>query len=158
MVRPNSKLPDDARALLDAVVAISSELDLHTVLRRIIESSCSLTGAKYGALGILGPGGELIDFVVHGLPGAGAAETGPVEMGSAELEKLPQGRGLLDALVQEPSPPQEGFLGVRVRVRGTVFGNLYLTEKVDGSEFTEDDEALVEALATAAGYVIENAR
>ncbi|MDP3890263.1 GAF domain-containing sensor histidine kinase, partial [Nocardioides sp.] len=136
-----------------AVVAISSELDLHTVLRRIIESSCSLTGARYGALGILGPGGELIDFVVHGLPGAGAAETG-----SAELEALPQGRGLLDALVQEPSPPQEGFLGVRVRVRGTIFGNLYLTEKVDGSEFTEDDEALVEALATAAGYVIENAR
>ncbi|HEX5987158.1 MAG TPA: GAF domain-containing protein [Nocardioides sp.] len=161
-------LPDNARALLDAVVAISSDLDLHTVLHRIVQASCQITGARYGALGVLGNDRTLIDFVTHGIS----------EEERAKIGDLPRGHGILGLLIDHPEPlrlerlqdhpqsygfppnhpPMESFLGVPVRIRGTVFGNLYLTEKEDGSPFTEADETLVDALATAAGFVIDNAR
>jgi signal transduction histidine kinase len=162
-------LPEHVQALLDAVVAISSDLDLHSVLDRIIVAACQMTGARYGALGVIGQGGEgLVDFVTHGL----TAEQ------HARIGELPRGHGILGLLIQHPQPlrlkhlaehpqsfgfpanhpPMDSFLGVPVRIRGTVFGNLYLTEKADSAEFTEQDEQLVEALARAAGVVIENAR
>ena len=161
-------LPADARSLLDAVVAISSDLDLHSVLDRIVVSACRMTGARYGALGVLGNSGELVDFVTSGL----TAEQ------HAAIGDLPRGKGILGLLIQEPRPlrlrtlqehpasygfppghpPMETFLGVPVRIRGTVFGNLYLTEKAGDAAFTEQDEHLVDALARAAGFVIDNAR
>ena len=161
-------LSGPARALLDAVVAISSDLDLHSVLSRIVVSACELTGARYGALGVIGADGNLDDFVTHGI--------------DAELHRqigdLPRGRGILRLLIDEPEPlrlpdlrahprsfgfpahhpPMSTFLGVPVRIRGTVFGNLYLTEKEGGVQFTPQDEQLVLALASAAGFVIDNAR
>jgi signal transduction histidine kinase len=166
---PRPDLPADARALLDAVVAMSSDLDLHSVLDRIVVSACRMTGARYGALGVLGSsGGDLVDFVTSGF----TAEQ------HAAIGDLPRGKGILGLLIKEPRPlrlrplqahpasygfppghpPMETFLGVPVRIRGTVFGNLYLTEKAGGAEFTEQDEQLVDALARAAGYVIDNAR
>ena len=171
--RPNDptdglELPANARALLDAVVAISSDLDLHSVLSRIVVSACEITGARYGALGVVGHGGGLVDFVTHGL----------TESEHAAIGDLPRGHGVLGLLIDHPEPirlkniqehpksygfppdhpPMERFLGVPVRIRGTVFGNLYLTEKAGGADFTDRDEQLVEALASAAGFVIENAR
>ena len=149
-------LPADARALLDAVVAISSDLDLHSVLDRIVVSACRMTGARYGALGVLGNSGELVDFVTSGLT---------AEQHTA-IGDLPRGKGILGLLIQEPRPlrlrtlqehpasygfppghpPMETFLGVPVRIRGTVFGNLYLTEKAGDATFTEQDEQLVLSL------------
>ena len=159
--------PDD-RALLDAVVAIGSDLDLHHVLDRIVRSACTLTGAAYGALGVLGSGPFLSDFVHHGLG----------EEQRRLIGDLPRGLGILGVLVADPAPlrltdlgehpasvgfpehhpPMTTFLGVPVRIGGTVFGNLYLTEKAGGRPFTSHDEELVQALANAAGYVIDNAR
>ena len=161
-------LPPSAQALLDAVVAISSDLDMHRVLDRIVRSACELTGARYGALGVIGPDGLLSDFVTHGLD----------EETRARIGDLPRGRGILRLLIDEPAPlrladlhahplsygfpphhpPMTSFLGVPVRVRGTVFGNLYLTEKQGAPEFGLQDEALITSLAMAAGFVVENAR
>jgi signal transduction histidine kinase len=161
-------LPEDSRALLDAVVAISSDLDLHSMLERIVVSACRITGARYGALGVLGHRGELVDFVTSGLE----------EAEHAAIGELPHGHGILGLLIRRPHPlrltrisahpdsygfpahhpPMDTFLGVPVRIRGTVFGNLYLTEKSGGGAFTEQDELLVGALARAVGLVIDNAR
>ncbi|RYU12717.1 GAF domain-containing sensor histidine kinase [Nocardioides iriomotensis] len=161
-------LPDNARALLDAVVAISSDIELHTVLDRIVVAACKITGAQYGALGVVGNDRTLVDFVTHGLDDELREKIGD----------LPRGHGILGLLIDHPEPirlehlqqhprsygfpanhpPMESFLGVPVRIRGTVFGNLYLTEKDGGQPFTETDEMLVDALATAAGFVIDNAR
>lgn len=160
--------PDDLAALLDAVVAIGSDLDLKSVLRRITEAACTITGAKYGFLARIDDDGAIFDYVTHGMSPAIAAHLG----------RLPQAAGLLGVITHaerplrlanvadhpmsagfpKNHPMMRTFLGVAVRVRGQVFGNLYLTEKRDGAEFTEADEALVEALAGAAGYVIDNAR
>jgi signal transduction histidine kinase len=162
------ELPANAQALLDAVVAISTDLDLHSVLNRIVVSACAITGARYGALGVIGHGGGLVDFVTHGIS----------EEQHSAIGELPRGHGILGLLIDHPEPirlsniqdhpqsygfppnhpPMERFLGVPVRIRGTVFGNLYLTEKEGGGDFTSQDEQLVEALASAAGFVIENAR
>jgi signal transduction histidine kinase len=162
------ELPANARALLDAVVAISSDLDLHSVLDRIVVSACQITGARYGALGVIGHSGGLVDFVTHGID----------DELHAKIGNLPRGHGILGLLIDHPEPirlsritdhpksygfpanhpPMERFLGVPVRIRGTVFGNLYLTEKDGGADFTLQDERLVTALASAAGFVIENAR
>jgi signal transduction histidine kinase len=162
-------LPGDARALLEAVVAISSDLDLHSVLNRIVESACRITQARYGALGVLDPTGRgLADFVTYGI----------TEEEHRAIGDLPRGRGILGLLIRRPQavrlehlaehadafgfppnhPPMDSFLGVPVRIRGTVFGNLYLTEKQGGNSFTEQDEMLVGVVASAAGFVIENAR
>ena len=161
-------LPPASRVLLRAVMAIGSDLDLHHVLDRIVVSACELTGAQYGALGVIGDDGQLSDFLTHGID----------DHLRARIGDLPRGRGILGQLIEHPvplrlarlqehaasygfpehHPPMTTFLGVPVRIRGTVFGNLYLTEKNGGEAFTEQDEVLVDALASAAGFVIENAR
>jgi len=161
-------LSRDAQALLDAVTAMSSDLDLHNVLDGIVASACAITGARYGALGVVGEKGHLTDFVTHGI---GDAER-------AAIGDLPHGRGIIGELIKHPAslrlprlqdhpasygfppnhPPMTTFLGVPVLIRGMVFGNLYLTEKAAGEPFTGQDQRLVEALATAAGFAIENAR
>ncbi len=158
----------DARLLLEAVTAISSDLDLASVLSRIVEAATALTGAQYGALGVLGSDGELVEFITTGID----------ERARERIGDLPRGRGILGVIIDDPSglrlvdlsahpssvgfpphhPPMTSFLGMPVRIRGTVFGNLYLTEKAGGGPFTEDDESLVEELARTAGYVISNAR
>jgi signal transduction histidine kinase len=152
--------------LLEAVTAISSDLDLPSVLERIVAAATELTGAQYGALGVIGPQRDLVEFVTVGID----AET------RARIGDLPRGRGLLGQLIEHPDPllledlaqhpssvgfpanhpPMTTFLGVPVRIRGTAFGNLYLCEKPGG--FTEEDQGLVVALAQAAGFVIDNAR
>ncbi|MER5337719.1 GAF domain-containing protein [Micromonospora sp. NPDC002717] len=156
------------RALLDAVVGISTDLDLRSTLQRIVEAACELAGARYGALGVIGQDRMLHDFITHGID----AEL------HAKIGDLPHGRGVLGLLIDDPRPlrmpditqhpksygfpphhpPMHSFLGVPVRIRDHVFGNLYLAEKQGGAEFTEDDEEIVVALAAAAGVAIENAR
>ncbi|MGC1213375.1 MAG: GAF domain-containing sensor histidine kinase [Micromonospora sp.] len=156
------------RALLDAVVGIGSDLDLRSTLQRIVESACELVGARYGALGVIGPDRMLHDFIIHGIS----------EDLHAKIGDLPHGRGVLGLLIDDPRPlrmpditqhpksygfpkhhpPMHSFLGVPVRIRDQVFGNLYLSEKQGAAEFTEDDEEIVVALAAAAGVAIENAR
>jgi signal transduction histidine kinase len=159
---------DRVHALLEAVVSIESDLDLETVLRRIVEAATALVDARYGALGVIGDGDRFVQFVTVGV----------TEEEVTAIGHWPTGRGLLGLLIKKPSsmrlpdiaahpessgfpeghPSMRRFLGVPVRVRDEVFGNLYLTEKVGGGEFDEDDESVVAALATAAGVAIENAR
>ncbi|WP_325270205.1 GAF domain-containing sensor histidine kinase [Nocardioides sp.] len=168
MAGTSEGLSSDARVLLDAVAAMSSSLELDKVLRRIIESACELTGARFGALGVIGDHDDLSAFITHGVDDTGRAAIGDP----------PHGRGILGLLIHHPGPlrlsrlqehpasfgfpanhpPMTSFLGVPVLVRGVAFGNLYLTEKAGGAEFTEQDQALVEALASAAGVVVQNAR
>ncbi len=158
---------DRMRGLLEAVVVIGSGLDLETTLRRIVETAVGLVDATYGALGVIGEDGRLAEFIPVGLS--------PEEIG--RIHHWPEGRGLLGLLIDDPRPlrladisghpassgfpeghpPMRGFLGVPVRIRDEVFGNLYLTGK-RGGEFTEDDEAVLVALGAAAGVAIENAR
>jgi signal transduction histidine kinase len=159
---------DRVHGLLEAVLAVGSDLDLQTVLRRIIEAATKLVDAQYGALGVVGEDGFLAQFVTVGLDEAAAARIGA----------LPRGHGLLGVLIREPQalrlddlaahqatygfppghPPMRSFLGVPIRVRDEVFGNLYLTEKRGGAPFDVEDEAVVLALAAAAGVAVENAR
>jgi signal transduction histidine kinase len=159
---------DRMRGLLEAVVAISSGLDLESTLRRIVETATELVDASYGALAVIGGGGRLAEFIPVGL----------TEEEIGRMDHWPEGRGLLGLLIKDPRPlrlasisahpessgfpaghpPMRAFLGVPVRVRDEVFGNLYLTNKRGGGEFTEDDEAILLALGAAAGVAVENAR
>jgi signal transduction histidine kinase len=156
------------RSLLDAVVGIGSDLDLRATLERIVVAACNLVGARYGALGVIGGDHKLVEFITHGLDPATHAAIGDP----------PTGRGVLGVLIADPypvrlpdisshpqsagfpphHPPMHSFLGVPVKVRDQVFGNLYLAEKRTAAEFTDDDEEIVVALAAAAGAAIENAR
>ena len=159
---------DRMRGLLEAVVAIGSGLDLESTLRRIVQTAVGLVDATYGALGVIGDDQRLAEFI-------------PVGLSQDEIERIhhwPEGRGLLGLLIRDPRPlrladiathpessgfpdghpPMRSFLGVPVRVRDEVFGNLYLTGKRGGGEFTEDDEAVLVALGAAAGVAVENAR
>jgi signal transduction histidine kinase len=158
---------DRMRGLLRANQTIVSDLALPVVLRRIVEAACELINARYGALGVIGPEGGLEQFVHVGVD----------EDTVARIGHLPEGKGLLGAVIddQQPirlrriaddprsvgfpagHPPMGSFLGVPLRVRDEVFGNLYLTERV-GGEFTAEDAELATALAAAAGVAIENAR
>jgi signal transduction histidine kinase len=158
---------DRLRALLKANQAIVGDLALPVVLRRIVEAACELVDAKYGALGVIGPAGGLEQFIHVGIDDETVARIGP----------LPEGKGLLGALISDPHPirlrniaddprsvgfPPEhpamtSFIGVPIRVRDEVFGNLYLSESSSG-EFSPEDEELVAALAASAGVAIENAR
>ena len=157
------------RLLLDAVVTMGADLSLDAVLSRIVAIASTLADARYAALGVLDTGVErrLRTFVHHGMDSEVVTEIG----------ELPTGHGLLGLLIEEPRPirlhdiaahpasygfpehhpPMSSFLGVPVRIRDKVFGNLYLTEKAGGGDFTDDDEAIVIALAAAAGVAIENA-
>jgi signal transduction histidine kinase len=159
---------DRVHALLEAVVSVGSDLDLETVLRRIVETATTLVDASYGALGVVGQEHTLLQFIPVGLS----------EEEIARIEHWPHGLGLLGLLIKDARPlrlrrisdhpesygfppghpPMGTFLGVPIRVRDEVFGNLYLTEKRGGGEFDEEDEAVVIALATAAGVAVENAR
>ncbi len=155
------------RLLLRSNRAIVSELSLPTVLRLIVEAARDLVGARYAALGVIGDDGLLEQFVHVGMDDHTVARIG----------ELPKGRGLLGALIEDPEPirlplisddprssgfppdhpPMDSFLGVPIRSRNEVFGNLYLTGR-GGEEFSDDDEDLLLALAATAGIAIENAR
>ncbi len=156
-------------ALLEAVMAVSADLDLTDVLTRIVRSACELVDAKFGALGVLGADGEhLVEFVTQGVTAAEHAAIGDLPRGHGVLGLLirePRPRRLRDIAVHPDSygfppnhPPMHSFLGVPVRIRDEIFGNLYLTEKQGSADFTADDEAILVALAAAAGIAIDNAR
>jgi signal transduction histidine kinase len=159
---------DRVHSLLEAVVAVGSNLELDRVLHQIVDAAVSLVDARYGALGVIGDAGRLAEFVTSGLD----------QDQIAAIDHWPEGRGVLGELITNPEPlrladisehpqsygfpdghpPMKTFLGVPVRIRDEVYGNLYLTEKRDGAEFDEEDETVVIALAAAAGVAIENAR
>ena len=156
------------RGLLRANAAVAADLSLPVVLRRIVEVARDLLGARYAALGVVGRDGQLEEFVHAGIADDLVAEIG----------ELPRGRGILGPLISGPvpirladlashpastgfpagHPPTGAFLGVPIRVGEEVFGNLYLTERSRGGEFTAEDEELAIALAAAAGGAIANAR
>ena len=160
---------DNLRRLLRAVIAVSSDLDLTVTLQRIVESAADLADARYGALGVLDASGTGLSRVL-------TAGVDPETR--AKIGDPPKGHGILGLLIRDPRPvrlpdlrehpdsfgfppnhpPMRSFLGVPVSVRGEVFGNLYLTDKQSGEAFTDIDEELVVALASAAGVAIENAR
>lgn len=158
---------DKMDGLLDAVLAVGSGLELDATLRRIVQAAMDLGDARYGALGVLAEDGSLSEFISIGIDSDTRQRIG----------NLPSGRGLLGLVIDEAKPlrleemsrhpasvgfpanhpPMHSFLGVPVRVRDEVFGNLYLTEKKYSETFTEDDEVVLQALAAAAGIAIENA-
>lgn len=159
---------DRMQGLLDSVLAVGTGLELEGTLRRIIQTAVELVGARYGAVGVLGEDSGLSQFVYVGID----AET------RGRMGHLPEGKGLLGELIEHPQPiripdlanhpasvgfpanhpPMRSFLGVPIRVRDAVFGNIYLTEKQGEAEFTADDEVVLRALAAAAGIAVENAR
>jgi signal transduction histidine kinase len=136
------------RGLLRANALIAGDLSLPAVLRQIVRAARDLLGARYAALGVLGRDGRLEQFVQDGLDDELAARIGA----------LPAEQGILGLLVSERVPPEQGFVRVPVRIGEEIFGNLYLTERIAGGEFTADDEELAIAFATAAGAAIANAR
>jgi signal transduction histidine kinase len=157
------------RALFSAGLAVTSELSLEALLHRLVEAAAELTGARYAALGVIdASGSELEQFLTHGID----TDT------RATIGALPRGRGILGVLIRDTAPlrlhdlaedprsvgfppghpPMRSFLGVPVMLRGVAYGNLYLTEKRDGEDFTEEDEELVTLLAGQAAVAIENAR
>jgi signal transduction histidine kinase len=160
---------DRTRALVEAGIALSSELSLDAVLQKLVETAAGLTSAQYAALGVLDPSGEHLERFIT---------TGVDDETRAAIGDLPRGRGILGALIREPKPlrlsdlhqdprsvgfpphhpEMHSFLGVPVNLRGVVYGNLYLTEKHGGLDFDEEDEAAVVMLAGQAAVAIENAR
>jgi signal transduction histidine kinase len=157
------------RALLEAGLALASELSLDSLLQRLTELAAQLTGARYAALGVIDPSGSRLErFVTHGVDDDLRAAIGDP----------PHGRGILGALIRDARPlrlhaigddprsvgfppkhpEMNTFLGVPILLRGVAYGNLYLTEKEDGADFTEADQELVELLAAQAAVAIENAR
>lgn len=159
---------EHVEGLLGAVVSLTEDLSLEAVLDRVVQSACELVGARYGALGVIGDDQQLSHFITVGIDDEGARLIGD----------LPTGHGVLGELIREPKPlrlhdlgelpiavgfpanhpPMSTFLGVPVRVRDEVFGNLYLTEKIGGQDFSGEDEDLAVALASAAGVAIQNAK
>ena len=161
--------PVKLRRVLEAALLLEADLDLPTLLRHIVDEACSMANARYGALGVLNDeGNALSEFITVGLE--------PDE--EKRIGDRPTGRGVLGLLISDPKPkrlallssdptsygfpanhpPMTSFLGVPIKVRDEVYGNLYLTDKIGMSEFTSDDESLIGALAITAGIAIENAR
>jgi signal transduction histidine kinase len=161
--------PRQLRRLLDAVLVIGADLDLEATLRRITEAAVALSGATYGALGVLDESRTMLaEFVTVGIDDEGRAAIGD----------LPKGHGILGTLIRDPKPlrlpdlhehpdsfgfppnhpPMTSFLGVPIVIGGQAFGNLYLTDKEGGEVFTDIDQELVVTLAAAAGVAIDNAR
>jgi signal transduction histidine kinase len=161
--------PAKLRRVLEATLLLEQDLELPALLRHIIDEARSMTGARYGALGVLNDDRTaLAEFLTVGLDEDEEDRIGP----------RPTGQGVLGLLIIDPKPlrladlgshpdsygfppnhpPMTSFLGVSIKVRDEVYGNLYLTDKIGWSEFTEDDQALVEALAIGAGLAIENTR
>jgi signal transduction histidine kinase len=159
---------DRLDGLIEAMLTVTSGLDLDATLRRIVHTAIELVDARYGALGVRGQGHDLVEFIYEGID----------EETRALIGDFPQGHGVLGLLIDDPKPirldhiqhhpasvgfppnhpSMRTFLGVPVQIREEVFGNLYLTEKANGQLFTDDDEVVVQALAAAAGIAIENAR
>ena len=164
-------VPETARlkGLVQAGIAISSELSLDAVLQRIVETAADLTEAQYAALGVIDPTGRGLERFVY---------TGIDEPTATLIGELPHGRGILGALITDAKPlrlsnlgrdprsagfppnhpPMQTFLGVPIVLRGVAYGNLYLTEKAGGEDFTDEDEELSVLLAAQAGAAVENAR
>jgi signal transduction histidine kinase len=159
---------DRLHGLLDATVALGGDLELPSLLRRVVESAVRLVDARYGALGVVGADQQLTEFITVGI-----ADDVRERIGAP-----PRGRGLLGELIRDPRPVRtadvashpssvgfpaghptmHSFLGVPIRIRDEVFGNLYLTDKRGGTAFDADDEALVVAMAASAAVAIQNAR
>ncbi|MDN0199826.1 GAF domain-containing sensor histidine kinase [Streptomyces sp. S.PNR 29] len=160
---------DRVHSLLEAVLSVGRELDLGQALRSIVEAAAVLVDAEYAALGVIGPDGKrLSDFLTVGI-----SDEQIVQIGN-----YPEGHGILGELIRHPEPlrltklsehpasygfpphhpPMNTFLGVPIRVRDQVFGNLYLTEKRGGQQFDDEDESVLSTLAVAAGVAIDNAR
>ena len=156
--------------LLEAILVVAEDLDLDAVLERVVVAACGLVDARYGALGVIDDEApeKLSSFVHHGFDEATIARMGALPTGRGILgELLRHPRPLrLDDLAEHPAasglplghPPMHAFIGAPIRVRGTVFGNIYLTEKRDGGTFSERDEAAVVALAAVAGSAIANVK
>lgn len=157
------------RALVDAGIALASELDLDEILGKLVRTAAALTDARYAALGVIARDHATLDrFITHGVDEAERAAIGAP----------PRGRGILGVLIRDARPlrlhdlmtapeavgfppnhpPMRSFLGVPVMLRGTPYGNLYLTEKAGGGDFTDEDEELTTSLAAQAAVAIENAR
>ncbi|MFD5393251.1 GAF domain-containing protein [Streptomyces sp. NPDC127097] len=154
--------------LLEAVLSVGRDLEVPQVLRRIVEAAVALVDAEYGALGVIGDASRISQFLTVGI----------TEEVAESIGGLPAGHGILGELIRHPSPlrlaelgehpssygfppnhpPMRSFLGVPVKVRDKVFGNLYLTEKRGGRQFNAEDETVLSTLAVAAGVAIENAR
>ncbi|MGZ6545751.1 MAG: GAF domain-containing sensor histidine kinase [Actinomycetota bacterium] len=154
--------------LIEAGLALASELSLEALLQRLVELAVRVTGARYGALSVLGAGGKIEDFITEGVT--------PEER--AAIGDLPTGHGMLGLLITEAHPmriddisadprsvgfppnhpPMHSLLGAPIRGRGKVFGNIYVTEKQGAGAFSEPDERALAVLATQAGVAIENAR
>ncbi|ANP50622.1 signal transduction histidine kinase [Streptomyces griseochromogenes] len=156
-------------SLLEAVLAVGRELDLEQALHSIVDAAAALVDAEYAALGVIGPDGtRLSAFHTVGVTEEEISRIGP----------YPEGHGILGELIRHPEPlrlakisehpasygfppnhpTMNSFLGVPIRVRDQVFGNLYLTEKRGGAEFDEEDQSVLSTLAVAAGVAIDNAR
>ncbi|WP_369369869.1 GAF domain-containing protein [Promicromonospora sp. Populi] len=165
---PTGTPRDRTDLLLEAVVTVSRGLELETVLHHIVETAIELVDARYGALGVLGDDGRIARFLTVGLTDGQIAAIGP----------YPTGHGVLGELIRHPvplrlhdlsahhasvgfpahHPPMHTFVGMPLRVHGSPFGNLYLTDKRGGGDFTDDDQRVLEALAAAASVAVENAR
>ncbi|NNH69330.1 GAF domain-containing protein [Nocardia uniformis] len=159
---------DRVDGLVEAMLTVTAGLDLDQTLTTIVHTAISLVDAQYGALGVRGHDQDLSQFIYEGID----------EPTRARIGDLPRGHGVLGLLFTQPKtirldniadhsssvgfpanhPPMNTFLGVPVRIRNEIFGNLYLTEKAGGLSFTDDDEVVVQALAAAAGIAIDNAR
>ena len=160
---------DRLRALLDAGIALNSELSLDALLQRLVETAAELTGARYAALGVIDKSGRTLERFLT---------TGIDEETHAAIGELPRGRGILGVLIRDAQPlrlddiatdprsvgfprnhpPMKSFIGVPILQRGVAFGNLYLTEKEGGETFSDEDVELSQLLAAQAGVAIENAR
>ncbi|MFE9775303.1 GAF domain-containing protein [Streptomyces sp. NPDC005931] len=160
---------DRVHSLLEAVLSVGRELDLEQALYSIVEAAAALVDAEYGALGVIGPDGKRLSAFYT---------VGVTEEEIARIGNYPEGHGILGELISHPEPlrlpklsehpasygfpphhpPMNTFLGVPIRVRDQVFGNLYLTEKRGGAQFDEEDESVLSTLAVAAGVAIDNAR
>ena len=154
--------------LVEAMLSVTTGLELEATLRTIVRTATELVHARYGALGVRGDGHELVEFITEGIDDDARARIGPP----------PSGRGVLGVLIDQPTPirlddirhhpssigfppnhpPMHTFLGVPIRIRDEVYGNLYLTDKAGGQPFNDEDQVLAEALAAAAGIAIDNAR
>ena len=166
---PEHAATDRLRVLVDAGIALSSELSLDALLQQLVETAAQLTGARYAALGVIDQSGAALErFLTTGVD----ADT------QAAIGDLPRGRGILGVLIRDAKPlrlddiagdprsvgfpphhpPMQGFLGVPILLRGVAYGNLYLTEKEDGGSFTDEDEELTQLLAAQAAVAIENTR
>ncbi|MGO4443350.1 GAF domain-containing protein [Mycobacterium sp. 2YAF39] len=159
---------DRLDGLVEAMLVVTAGLELDQTLKTIVHTAIELVDAQYGAVGVRGHDHELVEFIYEGID----------EKMREQIGHLPEGLGVLGVLIDDPKPirldnishhaasvgfppnhpPMRTFLGVPVRIRDEVFGNLYLTEKTGGQPFSEDDEVLVQALAAAAGIAIDNAR